>query len=97
MTFYMILWLSVIWIPVLMYFILANETKFKKNLAVGVTFPQRAREDEELVAVLRGFKRTELAICLGLIALGGVCMAVPALRESDVLWFGWVDVILLAP
>ena len=39
MTECLILWLCVIWMPVLMYFMLRNETKFKKNIAVGVTLP----------------------------------------------------------
>ena len=31
-----ILWLSIIWLAPLMCFVLANEAKFKKNIAVGV-------------------------------------------------------------
>ena len=40
-----ILWLSIIWLAPLMCFVLANEAKFKKNIAVGVTLPYEGRHD----------------------------------------------------
>ena len=94
MTMSLILWLSMIWMPVMMYFILANETKFKKNLAVGVTFPQKGRTDEAVVETLKRFKTVELAICAGLIAAGVVCVI---LRAGYVLWFVWIDAVMVAP
>lgn len=33
-----ILWGSILWLAPILYAVLRNETKFKKNLAVGVTF-----------------------------------------------------------
>ena len=33
----MILWLCVIWVPAMEYIFMANETKFKKNITIGVT------------------------------------------------------------
>ena len=43
-----ILWLSIIWLAPLMCFVLANETKFKKNIAMGVTLPFEGRQDGEV-------------------------------------------------
>ena len=94
MTMELILWLSMMWMPVLMYFMLANETKFKKNLAVGVTFPQKGREDSQVLDTLARFKRTELAVCVGLMALGAVGMA---LQAGFVLWLIWIDIVMVAP
>ena len=54
----LILWGCVIWLPAFMAVILRNETKFKKNLSMGVTLPQEAREDSEVLTILDSFKKT---------------------------------------
>lgn len=59
----LILWACVIWLPILMYVLLKNETKFKKNIALGVTLPQEARSDESVLAVLAAFKKWLLLAC----------------------------------
>lgn len=41
----LIMWGSIIWIIPLVYFMQKNETKFKKNIVIGVTLPFEARED----------------------------------------------------
>ena len=51
----MILWLSLCWLPLMFYAMLGNETKFKKNIVVGVTFPQEGREDPEVLALLKKY------------------------------------------
>ena len=43
-----ILWPSIIWLAPLMCFVLGNEAKFKKNIAVGVTLPFEGRQDGEV-------------------------------------------------
>ena len=60
----LILWGCVIWMPALFYVLLSNETKFKKNIAIGVTFPQEAREDAELQHILSVFKKHLLYVVL---------------------------------
>ena len=35
-----IMWGCIIWLPILIYVLLKNETKFKKNIVVGITLPQ---------------------------------------------------------
>ena len=49
------MWLLCIWIVPLMYVVLRNDTKFKKNLAVGVTIPYAGRSDPEVVRLLEQF------------------------------------------
>lgn len=44
----MILWLCVIWVPAMEYIFMANETKFKKNITIGVTLPHEGRTDPEV-------------------------------------------------
>ena len=41
----LIMWGLTIWVPVLLCVLNINEAKFKKNLAVGVTFPLKGRAD----------------------------------------------------
>lgn len=61
-----ILWGCVIWLPILMYVLLKNETKFKKNIAIGVTLPQEGRTDSQVVAALNRLKKQLLWVCIGL-------------------------------
>ena len=51
-----VLWLSLIWLPLLLCFMLRNESKFKKNIAVGVTFPFEGRRHPDVLARLVRFK-----------------------------------------
>lgn len=97
MTFQMILWLSIGWLPILMYFMLCNETKFKKNITLGVTLPYDARNDAEVLAELQRFKRNIALVCaiLVLLAAGGALMKNSSL--SMTLWGVWVLLAVVAP
>lgn len=90
-TMNLILWGSVIWMPVLFYVLLGNETKFKKNIAVGVTFPQEAREDVEVQQVLSVFKKHLLYVCVGLFAAAVPCIFIPATAGMVMtIWMIWL-------
>ena len=56
MTGRLILWLCIIWLVPLMYVMLRNETKFKKNIVLGVTLPYQGRTDPEVMTLLARFK-----------------------------------------
>ena len=58
-----ILWLCIIWMPLLIYFMLRNETKFKKNIAIGVTLPFEGRTHPDVLARLEKFKKQNLPLC----------------------------------
>jgi len=64
------LWMNLIWLPLLLYFMLRNEAKFKKNIAVGVTLPFEGRQHPDVLARLEQFKKQELLVCIGLMLLG---------------------------
>ncbi len=90
-TMNLILWGSVIWMPALFYVLLQNETKFKKNIAVGVTFPQEAREDEELQKILSVYKKQLRYICIGLFAAAVPCIFIPATAGMVMtIWMIWL-------
>lgn len=90
------LWLSLIWLPLLLYFILRNEAKFKKNIAVGVTLPFEGRQHSDVLARLEQFKRQELLVCIGLMLLG-----IPGIFQefsmSFSLWFVWMVACIIVP
>ena len=71
-----ILWLSVFWIAPLQVYLLLNQTKFKKNIVLGVTLPSQARENPDVLNELARFKRREIAGCLFLLALIVPCLLI---------------------
>lgn len=91
-----VLWLSLIWLPILLYIMLRNETKFKKNIAVGVTLPFEGRQHPDVLARLEQFKKEELYICIGLMLLGipGIFVS---FSLSFTLWFVWMTACVLVP
>ncbi len=95
----LIMWGLTIWVPILMCVLNINETRFKKNLAVGVTFPRAGREDADVLRLLKGFKQEQIILCLGMMAMGAVCAALawPDLRFLPYfLWVGLLVVVQFA-
>lgn len=94
----MILWVSVIWLVPLMYFMLKNETKFKKNIAVGVTMPYDGRVDSEVLDRLKRFKQELKWICLLLLALAVLGMVLPVgFGAALTLFCVWTDLCIVLP
>ena len=91
-----VLWLSLCWMPILMYVTLSNETKFKKNIAIGVTLPFEARKHPEVQARLAQFKKEELYICIALMLLciPGIFLS---FSMSFSLWFVWMTAAVIVP
>ena len=91
-----ILWASLIWMPIMLYVMLRNETKFKKNIAVGVTFPFEGRKHPDVLSRLEKFKKDELILCIALMVLG-----VPGIflefKLSFTLWFVWMLLCITLP
>lgn len=93
----LILWACVIWLPIMMYILLKNETKFKKNIALGITLPQEARSDEAVLAILSSFKKWLLLACAGLLLLAVPCALIPGIGKAMTVWLIWVDVSIVLP
>ncbi len=90
----LITWGLTIWVPVLMCVLNVNETRFKKNLAVGVTFPRQAREDPAVLGLLKGFKREQIILCLALVAAGIACVALTWPEIDFLAYFIWIDLVI---
>lgn len=90
------LWLSLIWLPILLYIMLRNETKFKKNIAVGVTLPFEGRRHPDVLKRLEQYKKEELLVCIGLMLLGlpGIFIN---FSLSFTLWFVWMTACVIVP
>lgn len=91
------LWLCCVWIVPLMYAVLNNETKFKKNLAVGVTIPYAGRSDPEVVRLLGQFKKRLKWICLLLLALAVACLPIKGTGVFLLAFMIWLDLAIVCP
>jgi len=57
MLFNILMWASIFWIAPLLGYIMTNNAKFKKNIAVGVTFMEEGKQDAEVIARLNRYKK----------------------------------------
>ena len=92
----LIMWGVTLWVPVLLCVLNINEAKFKKNIAVGVTFPRAAREDAEVLGLLKGFEREQICLCLAVMALGALCMWLGWPELNFLAYFLWIDLVIVA-
>ena len=94
-AFYM--YISIIWFIPIMGWTLLNETKFKKNIVLGVTLPKEAHDDPEVVKELSAFKKKLLLVLL-LLAVIGLVLFIPGLSDYKMtVWMTWVDLIIFLP
>ncbi|WP_297212071.1 DUF5808 domain-containing protein [uncultured Flavonifractor sp.] len=94
----LILWGSTIWLVPLMYFFLKNEANFKKNIAVGVTFPCEGRTHPEVLDLLARFKKELGRTCLALLALAAVLLLLPvSFGPALTLFLVWTDLCVVLP
>ena len=96
-TMNLILWGCVIWMPAFLYVILSNETKFKKNISVGVTLPQEAREDETVLALLATFKKQLMLSCIAVTLAALPCMLIPRIGSAMTVWMLWLLAGMVIP
>ena len=93
--FYM--WISIVWIIPLLGWTLFNETRFKKNIVLGVTLPKEAHEDPAVLDELASFKK-KLLIVLIVLALLGFTLFIPAFSDYKMtVWMTWMELIIFLP
>ncbi|MGI6617854.1 MAG: hypothetical protein ACOX36_07420 [Saccharofermentanales bacterium] len=97
MLFRLILWLSLSWIPILMYFMHRNETKFKKNIVVEVTLPFEARTDANVMRLLERFKQQILWINLVLFLVTIPFLFIDKISLLMTAWMTWLLFVVLLP
>lgn len=57
MLFNILMWASIFWLAPFLGYIMTNNAKFKKNIAVGVTFIEEGKRDEEVISRLNRYKK----------------------------------------
>lgn len=98
MIWKIILWVSILWLVPLMYVLLKNEARPKKNIVVGVTLPYEGRGDGEVQALLVRFRRELGGACLALLVLAGALMLLPvSFGLMLTIWLIWIDVCVVLP
>lgn len=93
----LLLWGSVLWLPALLHGMMCSEAKFKKNVVVGVTLPQQARQDAGVQAALKAFRRQSLGVCAALTLAALPALGIRSFGLSFTLWGVWLLAVLLAP
>ena len=86
----LMLWACMIWLPWMIYAMLRNEARPKKNIVVGVTLPYEAQADPAVGELLTGYGR-ELKRITWLSTLVAVpCLFIPRFGVSMTLWLIWI-------
>ena len=93
----LILWGCIIWMVPLMYVLLRNEAKWKKNIVVGATLPYEARQDPEVEEVLRRYRRQLGWSCLAMLALVVPCLFIPRFSVQFIVWSFWIILAMILP
>ena len=91
-----ILWATVVWLPLMMYFMLVNETQFKKNIVLGATLPNQAHQDQDVLKELASFKKN-LGIVTTLLIVLAVVFYIVSSENSMTLWGVWVTLAIVGP
>ena len=91
----LIMWGSIIWIIPLVYFMQKNETKFKKNIVIGVTLPFEAREDAQVQEILRKFLKQLKILCIIMLISAVLCMPIRDFGVMMLVYLLWIDVFLV--
>ena len=92
-----ILW-SALWLVLLCQWLTQrNEAKFKKNIVLGATLPQEAREDPEVLKILEQYRKSlnRIFLILGIFNVAGAL--IPDMAVSLICWSGVLIVDLALP
>lgn len=93
----LILWGCIIWIVPLVYVLLRNEAKWKKNIVVGTTLPYEARQDPEVEAALRRYRRQLGWVSILLVLVAVPCMFIPRFSVQFIVWSFWILLAMILP
>lgn len=91
-----ILWLSVIWLPVMIGYMQLNEAKFKKNITVGVTLPESAQKDEGVLKILSDYRKYTILSCVCVMVLAVLCWLIDTPYITTV-FMTWTLMSILLP
>ncbi|MBE6111064.1 MAG: hypothetical protein E7194_11705 [Erysipelotrichaceae bacterium] len=95
----LILWLTVIWVPLLICWQQLNEAKFKKNITVGVTLPPEAQSDEGVKTILSEYRRNTIIATAAVMALAvaGIFIDTPYVTTVFMCWTLMAIIVPIIP
>lgn len=93
----LIIWLTFCWLPLVMFLIHRNETKFKKNLVVGVTLPFQARTDTGVRRLLDRFVRQILWLNLLMFLITIPFYFIQSVPFLTSVWMIWLLLVICLP
>lgn len=94
MFYNILMWASICWIAPLMGYLLINNAKFKKNIAVGVTFMEEGKRDADVISRLNKYKKQVkiLTILLLLTIIPGIFISKSWIMLT--YWLVWTDLTI---
>ena len=95
--FRIILFACFIPIPIIMYFFLLNEVKPKKNLILGVTLPNYARQDDSVKSLCAGYKKLLTADTVFVILLAAPVIFLKYDSVSFTYLMAWLIFAIVLP
>jgi hypothetical protein len=84
-------------IPVIIYLILRNEAKPKKNIVLGVTLPLIARGDPSVTAVVGDYMTLQSVALAVILLLASPLIFIESRAVFISLYFVWLIVVLALP
>ncbi len=90
-----ILWASIVWLLPFLFVVQRNEAKFKKNIVVGVTLPQEARDDVQVQALLKKYVKETAIICIVLGIAIIPCWMPESYNWLMFTWMLWLDALIV--
>ena len=87
-----IIFISVV---ILMYFVMKNEAKFKKNIVIGATLPYTAKEDPEVTGLLSAYKKELTIVCTALILITAPLFFLEDEMLLMTFWLTWTVLVLV--
>lgn len=91
MLYRILMWASMIWIVPFMGYLFINNTKFKKNIAVGVTFKEEGKRDEAVLLRLEVYKKQVKLISLLLLIAAIPGVFIETMWIMFTYWLTWID------
>lgn len=93
----LILWLSIIWLPFLMYFLFKREAKLDKPIVLEVTLSAEARHGDKAKEIIRRFNLTQFITMLVFLLVAIPCFLIKDIGTALSLYCTWITLCIVLP
>lgn len=88
-----LLWVSMVWLPVLLCVLMVRDGKPRKNMVVGVTLPYSLLADPAVERLLGRFRREMWITCLAVLLPAVPACLIRSFGVSMTVWLVWILVV----